>query len=43
MKDFARKVYSVPLPLPRPNKVIAVGLNYRDHAKEANVPVPTTP
>ena len=33
----------MPLPLPRPNKVIAVGLNYRDHAKEANVPVPTTP
>ena len=31
------------LPLPRPGKVIAVGLNYRDHAKEANVPLPTVP
>jgi 2,4-didehydro-3-deoxy-L-rhamnonate hydrolase len=31
------------LPLPRPGKVIAVGLNYRDHAKEANVPLPTAP
>lgn len=31
------------LPLPIPGKVIAVGLNYKDHAKEANVPVPTLP
>lgn len=31
------------LPLPLPKKVIAVGLNYSDHAKEANVPVPTVP
>ena len=31
------------LPLARPGKVIAVGLNYKDHAKEANVPVPTSP
>lgn len=31
------------LPLPRPGKVIAVGLNYKDHAAEANIPLPTTP
>jgi acylpyruvate hydrolase len=31
------------LPLGRPGKVIAVGLNYIDHAREANVPVPTSP
>jgi 2-keto-4-pentenoate hydratase/2-oxohepta-3-ene-1,7-dioic acid hydratase in catechol pathway len=31
------------LPLPRPGKVIAVGLNYKDHAAEAKVPVPTVP
>lgn len=31
------------LPLGRPGKVIAVGLNYLDHAREANVPVPTAP
>jgi 2-keto-4-pentenoate hydratase/2-oxohepta-3-ene-1,7-dioic acid hydratase in catechol pathway len=26
-----------------PSKVVAVGLNYRDHAKELNFPVPDTP
>ena len=34
---------STNLPLPRPGKVIAVGLNYKDHAAEANIPLPTTP
>lgn len=31
------------LPLPMPGKVIAVGLNYRDHAAEAGVPIPLAP
>jgi acylpyruvate hydrolase len=31
------------LPLPKPGKVIAVGLNYKDHAAEANVPLPEVP
>ena len=31
------------LPLPMPGKVIAVGLNYKDHAKEAGVPLPLAP
>lgn len=31
------------LPLPRPGKVIAVGLNYKDHAAEAGVPLPEFP
>lgn len=30
-------------PVPRPGKVICVGLNYRDHAAESNMPVPTSP
>ena len=30
-------------PLPRPAKIIAVGLNYHDHAKEGGVPVPAEP
>lgn len=30
-------------PVPRPGKVICIGLNYRDHAKEANLPVPEKP
>ncbi len=31
------------LPLPTPGKVIAVGLNYKDHAAESGVPLPETP
>ena len=30
-------------PLPRPPKVICVGLNYRDHAAEANMKIPDVP
>jgi 2,4-diketo-3-deoxy-L-fuconate hydrolase len=30
-------------PLPEPSKIIAVGLNYRDHAREQNKPWPETP
>jgi len=30
-------------PVPRPGKIVAVGLNYRDHAAEAGLPVPETP
>ena len=31
------------LPIDRPGKIIAVGLNYRDHADEATVTPPSTP
>jgi 2-keto-4-pentenoate hydratase/2-oxohepta-3-ene-1,7-dioic acid hydratase in catechol pathway len=30
-------------PVPRPAKVFAIGLNYRDHAEEAGLQIPTTP
>lgn len=30
-------------PVPRPGKLICIGLNYRDHAKESNLPVPEKP
>lgn len=30
-------------PSPRPSKVVCVGLNYRDHAKEAGQPIPQLP
>ena len=30
-------------PVPRPQKIIAVGLNYRGHAEEQDVPIPTEP
>ncbi len=31
------------MPLPRPSKIIAVGLNYKDHAAEAEVALPRNP
>jgi 2-keto-4-pentenoate hydratase/2-oxohepta-3-ene-1,7-dioic acid hydratase in catechol pathway len=30
-------------PVPRPGKLICIGLNYRDHAKESNLPLPDKP
>ena len=30
-------------PVPRPGKIICIGLNYRDHAAESNMPVPGSP
>ena len=30
-------------PVPRPPKIICIGLNYRDHAIESNMPIPETP
>lgn len=30
-------------PVPRPGKIICIGLNYRDHAEESGMPIPTSP
>src|SRR5438876_9442152 len=30
-------------PIPRPGKIICIGLNYRDHAIESNLPIPEYP
>jgi 2-keto-4-pentenoate hydratase/2-oxohepta-3-ene-1,7-dioic acid hydratase in catechol pathway len=30
-------------PIPRPPKIICIGLNYRDHAEESNLPIPEVP
>ncbi len=30
-------------PISRPGKIVCIGLNYTDHAKEASMPVPTEP
>ena len=30
-------------PIPRPPKIICIGLNYRDHAEESNMAIPQTP
>jgi len=33
----------MPLPIERPGKIVCVGLNYRDHATETNMPAPERP
>ncbi|MGH9913933.1 MAG: fumarylacetoacetate hydrolase family protein, partial [Pyrinomonadaceae bacterium] len=38
-----RSQVQVLAPVPRPGKIICIGLNYRDHAAENNVPVPKSP
>jgi 2-keto-4-pentenoate hydratase/2-oxohepta-3-ene-1,7-dioic acid hydratase (catechol pathway) len=30
-------------PVPRPGKIICIGINYKDHAAESNMPVPKSP
>ena len=30
-------------PVPRPGKILCIGLNYRDHAAESNMPIPEKP
>lgn len=30
-------------PVPRPGKIVCIGLNYHDHAKEIGIPVPKSP
>lgn len=42
-KTYALKDVKIGPPIRRPGKVLAVGLNYIDHCKEANLPVPPEP
>ncbi|MBI2509478.1 MAG: fumarylacetoacetate hydrolase family protein [Betaproteobacteria bacterium] len=42
-KSYALSEVKVLPPIRRPSKIIAVGLNYIDHCKEANLPVPAEP
>jgi 2-keto-4-pentenoate hydratase/2-oxohepta-3-ene-1,7-dioic acid hydratase in catechol pathway len=48
LKDAKAKSYELSKvkilpPIRQPSKIVAVGLNYIDHCKEANLPVPTEP
>jgi len=50
LADARKKDWLVPsrdaywfAPVPRPGKVICIGLNYRDHAAESNMPIPEKP
>jgi 2-keto-4-pentenoate hydratase/2-oxohepta-3-ene-1,7-dioic acid hydratase in catechol pathway len=42
-KSYALAEVKVLAPIKQPSKIVAVGLNYIDHCKEANLPVPTEP
>jgi acylpyruvate hydrolase len=40
---LARGAVRLIAPIPRPGKIICIGLNYRDHAAESNAPLPEYP
>lgn len=40
---YARGDVDLLAPVPRPAKLICIGLNYKDHAAESKMPVPTSP
>ena len=39
----ARSAVMLQAPIPRPGKILCIGLNYRDHAAESNQPIPQYP
>jgi acylpyruvate hydrolase len=41
--DFPLRKIRLKAPLPRPGKILCVGLNYREHAEESEFAVPDTP
>jgi 2-keto-4-pentenoate hydratase/2-oxohepta-3-ene-1,7-dioic acid hydratase in catechol pathway len=42
-RNVARDQVKLHAPLPNPPRVFAIGLNYRDHATESGMAIPTTP
>lgn len=40
---FALVLADLEAPSPRPNQVFGIGLNYRSHAEESGLPIPTSP
>ena len=42
-REYALDMVKICAPLFHPSKIVAVGLNYIDHCKEANLPVPSEP
>jgi 2-keto-4-pentenoate hydratase/2-oxohepta-3-ene-1,7-dioic acid hydratase in catechol pathway len=43
LPKFDREKIEICAPVPRPGKIICIGLNYRDHAEESGMPIPTSP
>jgi len=42
-QTLSRESIELTSPVPRPGKVICIGLNYRDHAEESGMAIPTSP
>jgi len=42
-KTIALDDVEISAPVPRPGKIICIGLNYRDHAKESGMAIPNSP
>lgn len=42
-QTFNRRAVKIAAPVPRPGKIICVGLNYRDHAEESGATIPKSP
>ncbi|HTS26780.1 MAG TPA: fumarylacetoacetate hydrolase family protein [Bryobacteraceae bacterium] len=42
-ESFDPQATRLAAPIPRPPKIICIGLNYRDHAEESGMPIPTVP
>ena len=40
---LSQSAVTLQAPLPRPGKILCIGLNYRDHAAESNQPIPDHP
>lgn len=40
---ISRNEVTICAPVPRPGKIICIGLNYRDHAAESGMPIPDSP
>ena len=40
---ISRNEVRICAPVPRPGKIICIGLNYRDHAAESGMPIPSSP
>lgn len=43
LPKIKREEIEICAPVPRPGKVICIGLNYRDHAEESGMAIPTSP
>src|SRR5215203_4099568 len=43
LPTFAKREIHISAPVPRPGKIICIGLNYRDHALESGMTIPASP